>query len=196
MSSTHGTNTDIQWTCKKQGWNMSTSVMHRTAWKDYYTDDVGVYMGMDSLAAGGLPCSTHQQYIDFSAPSLHIRRRMMYAHTVSPATDNFRWYVAAKGSTPNIIWLACGVPRNGTPLSNDEILKWRIKSDCVKCCKRRITRICSKVLLGRSIYNTYTSISIGLYSTIRSTTWWIQRRCRWLWYWWRWSKRRSVNHIM
>ena len=59
MSSTHGNNTNIKGTGKKQGWNMSSSVMRRNAWADYYTDDVGVYMGMDAASAGGIEiCSS------------------------------------------------------------------------------------------------------------------------------------------
>ena len=124
MSSTHGNNTNIKWTGKKQGWNMSSSVMRRNAWADYYTDDVGVYMGMDSLAAGQVAlCSTKLQHIDSTAQSLHIKRILMYAHNIAATNDEFRWYVTVKGSTPKIIWLACGLSTYGTALSNDEILK-------------------------------------------------------------------------
>ena len=63
---------------------------------------VGLHSGMDSLSAGGIEiCATQRQFPKFT-PSLSYRRRMLYGYKLSPTTDQFRWYVAANGTTPNM----------------------------------------------------------------------------------------------
>ena len=76
-------------------------------------------MGMDAVADGGINIwSTQVQYIGFISPSLGCRRRVLYEYIVSPATDEFRWYVAANGSNSNMRVTASGLLKNCTAVSN------------------------------------------------------------------------------
>ena len=81
----------------------------------------GLNMGMDAMADGGINIwSTQVQYIGFISPSLGCRRRVLYEYIVSPATDEFRWYVAANGSIPHMRLMASGLVRNCTAVSKTE----------------------------------------------------------------------------
>ena len=78
----------------------------RTTGKTMIPTTVDVHIGMDSLSTSGIEvCSTQLQYIEFTVPSLAHRQRksMLNECEVSPRTVKFKWYVAANGSTPNMI---------------------------------------------------------------------------------------------
>ena len=70
---------------------------------------VGVYIGMDTLAVGGIElCASSTSYIDFTMTSSDYRGRML--DNISEAS--FKWLVgASSGATPNIKllpkWSSC-----------------------------------------------------------------------------------------